>query len=270
MKNTGLIGCEKLKKNDRIILFYTDNAKSIDIDIIQYHGEAKLILYKVSAGKQSLDMHLGSYLGYLIGRNKDRECKYVIISKDTDYDNIMNFWIEKTGVKILRRPYISKKEAKKAENGTAVAKPALRPEVKIHLRSEINATLSHNPQMKPIAKNVADIAVKNLGNCEFTMSAIKNLEKQKKIPNILLTVKPILGKYEQIFVEQVTEKTSSVVEQCLTDADISPEIIHYIVKNVVENVGKPDYKKRLYNTIINKYGLNPGQDYYSIIKKLLP
>ncbi|MDE5764319.1 MAG: hypothetical protein K2I00_05050 [Ruminococcus sp.] len=270
MKNTGLIGCEKLKKNDRIILFYTDNAKNIDIDIIQYHGEAKLIMYKVSAGKQSLDMHLGSYLGYLIGRNKNHECKYVIISKDTDYDNIMNFWIEKTGSKILRRPYISKKESKKAETGTAVIKPALRPEVKINLRREITSILINNPKMKLIAQSVADIAVKNLGNCEFTTSEIIKLEKQKKIPNILLTVKPIIGKYEQIFFEQITEKAGNVVRQKLTEDGIAPEIINYIIKHIVENAGKPNYKKNLYSKIINKYGLDSGKEYYALIKKLLP
>ena len=49
-------------------LFYTDNSRKIDLDIINDHGESKLITHKVPTGNQSADMHLGSYLGYLIGK----------------------------------------------------------------------------------------------------------------------------------------------------------------------------------------------------------
>ena len=36
-------------------------------------------------------MHLTAYLGYLLGTNGDKKCKYVIISKDNDYDNVITF-----------------------------------------------------------------------------------------------------------------------------------------------------------------------------------
>ena len=38
-------------------------------------------------------MHLVSYLGYLLGIH-GKDCNYVIISKDKDYDNIVKFWQE--------------------------------------------------------------------------------------------------------------------------------------------------------------------------------
>ena len=61
-------GCEKLRETDIIHLFYTDNSRKIDLDIINDHGEANLVTHKVPTGNQSADMHLGSYLGYLIGK----------------------------------------------------------------------------------------------------------------------------------------------------------------------------------------------------------
>ena len=64
----GFKGCEKLRETDIIHLFYTDNSRKIDLDIINDHGESKLITHKVPTGNQSADMHLGSYLGYLIGK----------------------------------------------------------------------------------------------------------------------------------------------------------------------------------------------------------
>ena len=60
----GFKGCGKLRETDIIHLFYTDNSRKIDLDIINDHGESKLITHKVPTGNQSADMHLGSYLGY--------------------------------------------------------------------------------------------------------------------------------------------------------------------------------------------------------------
>ena len=109
----GFKGCEKLRETDIIHLFYTDNSRKIDLDIINDHGESKLITHKVPTGNQSADMHLGSYLGYLIGKEctgQDEECKIVVISKDTGFDHIIEFWKAEKNVKISRNEKISGKQ----------------------------------------------------------------------------------------------------------------------------------------------------------------
>ncbi|MCM1133500.1 MAG: PIN domain-containing protein [Ruminococcus flavefaciens] len=108
--NRGLKGCGKLKKNDRICIFYSENASKINLDFLASHGKAKINAIKVPVKKQSLDMHIASYIGYLIGKNKDRniDCKFVIISKDNDYDNIIAFW-KKRKIKVSRRENIDEK-----------------------------------------------------------------------------------------------------------------------------------------------------------------
>ena len=58
-------------------------------------------------------MHLGSYLGYLIGKEctgQDEECKIVVISKDTGFDHIIEFWKAEENVKISRNEKISGKQ----------------------------------------------------------------------------------------------------------------------------------------------------------------
>ena len=108
----GFKGCEKLRETDIIHLFYTDNSRKIDLDIINDHGEAKLVTHKVPTGNQSADMHLGSYLGYLIGKEctgQDEECKIVVISKDTGFDHIIEFWKTEKDVKVSRNEKISGK-----------------------------------------------------------------------------------------------------------------------------------------------------------------
>ena len=109
----GFKGCGKLRETDIIYLFYTDNSRKIDLDIINDHGEAKLVTHKVPTGNQSADMHLGSYLGYLIGKEctgQDEECKIVVISKDTGFDHIIEFWKTEKNVKISRNEKISGKQ----------------------------------------------------------------------------------------------------------------------------------------------------------------
>lgn len=109
----GLVGSNVLTESDSIILFYTENAKTTSLDFFTSHGKAELILIKVPVGNQSLDLHLISYLGYLIGNNGDKECKYIIISKDVGYDKVFLFWKEAFGIHLTRRSQISLVNSKK-------------------------------------------------------------------------------------------------------------------------------------------------------------
>lgn len=89
--NDGLKNIDTLAKSDHVHIFYTDNAPTIRLDFVLIEG-IDIVGHKVPVRKQSLDMHLVSYLGYLLGLNKGKQCSYVIISKDSDYDNIIKFW----------------------------------------------------------------------------------------------------------------------------------------------------------------------------------
>ena len=102
VNSDGLIGCDKLTKTDHIIIFFTKNAMKINMTEIANHGDAELVMIEVPAGKQSADIHIGSYIGYLAGINKGKDCSIVVVSKDTDFDNVIKFWKTKTGVKTSR------------------------------------------------------------------------------------------------------------------------------------------------------------------------
>ena len=88
------------KRDDMIYLFYTENAAKIELDALS-EIEAAMKFIKVAAGKQSLDMHLISYLGYLISEQNGRT-EFVIVSNDTGYDGVLRFWQNK-GYKTSRR-----------------------------------------------------------------------------------------------------------------------------------------------------------------------
>ena len=89
----GLTGIAKLPPEDTVHLFYTKNAAKISLDILS-EVRAKLCFHKVNVGKQSLDMQLVSYLGFLIG-TVGHEPEYIIVSNDLGFTNTLAFWGEK-------------------------------------------------------------------------------------------------------------------------------------------------------------------------------
>ena len=101
----GLAGCDKLGENDRILIFFTQNAKKIEMSAIADHGQARLSMMEIPSGKQSADIHIASYAGYLGG--KTDELSVFIISKDTDFDHVLAFLSEHTNASFARAPKIA-------------------------------------------------------------------------------------------------------------------------------------------------------------------
>lgn len=112
-----LKGWETFTSEYHIYIFYTAQKAKIDVSLADKHGKAGFEYVEVPEGKQSLDMHLVSLLGSLIGKDKDAE--FVIVSKDADYDKIIKFWENRESVKIIR---CSKITPLKQEEKTVVKK----------------------------------------------------------------------------------------------------------------------------------------------------
>ncbi|MCM1286583.1 MAG: PIN domain-containing protein [Acetobacter sp.] len=92
----GLLECASLvglTAEDEIIIFYSKNAYKISMEL---HKElekikAKKIYVKVETGTpNALDFQLSSYLVACIQKFPGKE--YYIVSKDTGYDCVCNFW----------------------------------------------------------------------------------------------------------------------------------------------------------------------------------
>ena len=100
--NDGIANIESMTKEEHVHIFSTQNATNIRQDIFWLKEDRDIKPHLVPVRKQSLDMHLVSYLGYLLGVY-GKECSYVIISKDKDYDNIVKFWKEEGYPNISRK-----------------------------------------------------------------------------------------------------------------------------------------------------------------------
>lgn len=157
----GLSGSDKLGAHDHIHIFSTQNAPKISFKELALLNSTEHFSHIIPAGRQSLDMHLVAYLGYLIGKND--HSKYVIVSKDTDFDPIIAFLKKdiSPNVSITRQAKISdappKGSPQKADEAHMTAQK------KIALNTEIQRTVSNAGYTQPTINEVASMVAKHYG-----------------------------------------------------------------------------------------------------------
>lgn len=281
VNSDGLSGCDKLAKSDHIIIFFTKNAMKINMSEIANHGDAELEMIEVPAGKQSADIHIGSYIGYLAGVNNGKDCSIVVVSKDTDFDNVIKFWKSKTSVKASRVQKI-----KEFAKSVATTKPAV-ASTKETAKSDSNEKSKLNKEVMQAvraagfdastANATAKIAVGLYGE-EHLANAVHNKlrEKYDDYHKIYESIKKLLSKYDRPvkensnIKENVSEKKSAVnteMIQILSTAGFDNSIATYVASTVVKNIGVKNGKQQIYRTIIAKYGQNKGLNIYNHIRK---
>lgn len=102
----GFTGVEKLGENDVICVMYTEQSKAFSLELVEKitRQRARLESYKAGTGaKNSLDFQLASYLGYVIAKNEGADDSFYIVSRDTGFNHLVDFWAERN-VKVRRIP----------------------------------------------------------------------------------------------------------------------------------------------------------------------
>ncbi len=205
--SSGLTKCNALEKTDHLHIFYTENQKKIDLDIVDNHGKAEFETHKVPTKSQSVDMHIVSYMGYLLGKYDGKEIKIIIVSKDKDYDNIIKFWSDKAELSRKQKiePPVKKTEPKKTETKatkeqpkkeTPKAKPT-KAEIKTQLNSEVQKLLAKKKYDKTVINNVAKIVAKHYGTENFKRDVHNELgQNYTDYDEIYKAIKSILVKYD--------------------------------------------------------------------------
>lgn len=93
VKNNGLIGADTLMEEDKLIVFYSENADKITFEVHELlcRIRAQVQFFKVTVGvKNALDLQLASYLGKLI--EQFPQARFYIITSDKVFLHLQNFW----------------------------------------------------------------------------------------------------------------------------------------------------------------------------------
>ncbi len=141
----GFIGIDGIAKNDTLYLMYTEQCKTFSLEVLEKIIRRKINfeVYKVGSGsKNALDFQLSSFMGYIIAKNEDKECIFYIVSKDTGFDHLIDFW-RKKGVNV-ERIYNFSLNSKGAKPKSVKSLPSSQPTVSLPFVS--SAKLSSSAQ----------------------------------------------------------------------------------------------------------------------------
>lgn len=209
----GLSGYGELGKTDHVVIFYTQNAKKIDMNSISSRRKPHLKMINVEPGKQSADMHIISYLGYLLGKYGEN-CNIIIVSKDKDYDNVVKswkkrFWKQRENISVLRTDQINnipeqyekalnKKKAELYREELRAVKKSGFDKKKAELYQEVLQAVKKSGFDESIANTVAKLATQMYGHeymLDEMVTALK--ERYNDYRDVYASVKPILLKYTE-------------------------------------------------------------------------
>jgi hypothetical protein len=258
----GLEGAEKLTTHDHVHLFSTRNAPKITTAILANFNGTNLLVHEVPAKSQSVDMHLVSYLGYLLGSCKPVP-KIVILSNDTDYDDIVQFWKTELNVAVKRRDKFGEsKPAASAKAGTK-ASVAAKPSTKE------KTAASAKTATKEKAAAPAKTATKEKAAAPAKAKAEKADETKSQKTGEAKTRKTAGSKAQKAVEPKDKTAVNNAVMKALSNAKFDNEIAAFAASQVTKLFSEKNGKQLIYRSIISKYGQEQGLKVYREIKKLL-
>jgi len=229
--NQGLNSIDKLTKSDHVHLFYTDNALNISLDIILTKG-VEIVPHKVPVRKQSLDMHLVSFLGYLLGVNRNHKCKFVIVSKDKDYDNVIKYWMGQENFHqiVVRQARIDAEEVKLTSS-----KKKLKQKAKKEAAEK--KTLKKKGEKKSLFKK-------------------KEKKKQDKEP-------------EKKPADMDLQSLNTEIQRTLAKSGVDNKDVNRVASIASKFHGKENAKRDVHVALVKEYGQDKGSDFYKQIKSFI-
>lgn len=146
----GFIGIDGIAKNDTLYLMYTEQCKTFSLEVLEKIIRRKINfeVYKVGSGsKNALDFQLSSFMGYIIAKNEDKECIFYIVSKDTGFDHLIDFW-RKKGINV-ERIYNFSPNSKGAKSKAVKSLPSSQPTVSLPFVSSTKLSSSTQTGLSP-------------------------------------------------------------------------------------------------------------------------
>ena len=280
----GLEGAQNLTKNDWVHLFSTRNAPKINTATLANFNATNLLVHEVPAKSQSVDMHLVSYLGYLLGSHETAP-QIVILSNDTDYDDIVSFWNIEKGVIIRRRDKFQPEEPKsaapkaaKSRKAAASKKTAAEPKVQeAHKETSTEKSPVKTRRTRKVRPGQDEAVKDSVKAAEGQESPEKDSVKADTSPK-----KSAKGRAKANDAQKKTAKSgaktveyqdkttlNNAVLKTLSNAKYDNETVSFAASLVTKNFAEKGGKQTIYRTVISKFGQERGLAIYRHIQKLL-
>ncbi len=194
----GLNGITQLEPQDQVVIFFSNNSKSLSMKMHILIGKSVCGLDYFEAtvgGKNALDHQVSTWLGYLIATGA-AERNYYIVSRDAGYKYLSSFWAEREGAPSIRC-VDSIKMALRLERNHQEAEAAVQPEAPAE---EKPAAEAHPQEGAPVRRQA-----KGRQPGQRKGQSQKKQEDSKLLPELGVMIAPYPGLQESRLRELIAE-----------------------------------------------------------------
>lgn len=299
----GFASLGRLGDRDAVYCFFTKNVAKISMAALAGMRSGQLHFIEAESGKQSLDLALVSYLGYLIGTVPNEQC-YEIVSNDNGFSKAADFWNKhRPGIRVrVRKTVDQAKQAAAAElkparkgrtskSAKAVTAAAAAPSVETKPAAETRTnpapeakpapTPAAKPTAAPAQKNAASAAADNTPAKEAAPAAAAKpapetkpaarpapAKKEASAPKTVPAPETAEANAAPAVKEAPAARPAPEAVAALAAAGIEASVAEFLLTEAEKHREDKNIKQLVYRAVVKKYGQKKGTEIYNTAKKV--
>lgn len=299
----GFASLGRLGDRDAVYCFFTKNVAKISMAALAGMRSGQLHFIEAESGKQSLDLALVSYLGYLIGTVPNEQC-YEIVSNDNGFSKAADFWNKhRPGIRVRVRKTVDqaklaaaaelkparKGRASKSAKAVTAAAAAPSAETKPAAETRTNPAPEAKPAPAPAAKPTAAPAQKNAASAAADNTPAKEpapAATAKPAPETKPAARPAPAKKEASAPKTVPAPETAEANAApavkeapaarpapeavaaLAAAGIEASVAEFLLTEAEKHREDKNIKQLVYRAVVKKYGQKKGTEIYNTAKKV--
>ena len=297
----GFASLGRLGDRDAVYCFFTKNVAKISMAALAGMRSGQLHFIEAESGKQSLDLALVSYLGYLIGTVPNEQC-YEIVSNDNGFSKAADFWNKhRPGIRVRVRKTVDQAklaaaaEAKPARKGrtaktaktvaaavpAAETKPAAESAAKPAPEAKAAPASAARSAPAPAQKNAASAAAENTPAREAAPAAAAKpapepkpaakpapAKKEASAPKTVPAPEKAEANAAPAVKEAPAAKPAPEAVAALAAAGIEASVAEFLLTEAEKHREDKNIKQLVYRAVVKKYGQKKGTEIYNTAKKV--
>lgn len=248
----GLNGIGQLGENDKVYIFYGKNAGSVSFETLEQiiNSPAKVnCLRALKSAKNYLDFQLVTFSGFLVAHLDDKE--YKIISKDTGFDAVVDFWNARQdstgGVRFTRQETVinmidGEKKKEKIVKKVTSDRFKHQQSVKTHHQNseeqikKIEKEVEFKPEIVPISKRNENIELHEYEMESEQIKKVSSKSSEKLSDSFRKRIR------EKVKGENLKAGTYTSIYNCVLKSDSKQQLHTNLVKALKMEKGAVIYK----------------------------
>ncbi|MDY5705177.1 MAG: PIN domain-containing protein [Lachnospiraceae bacterium] len=269
----GWEGIEHLTKEDEVILFYSENASTIPMDLhikVATSGARLRYIHVEKTGKNYLDFQLSALSGYLVAESGQEE--FVVVSKDTGFNAIVDFWNQQDfldkKIHFARREQIALTSSKKAVAKKAGSKKTVKQTTK---KAEPKKTVQQTTKKAETRATAKKTDTKQAAKTKAEKTKVEKEEPKTNASKDNNTKQKLAEKIKAEVKKPAVKKTLSAQEKSEIREAVSGLKLAPSDYTKIYRIFRESEDKQVYNTALVKGFKNQdkGNEIYKATRKLM-